>query len=152
MYQFPCFTQPFLALVLPPLSFPPCLPPSIPFFPPVLTWQCERNNVDSFDDAWGATVGEKSKWVLSSSIVTTTVLACLSYSMIIGDLVSALAVTAGATGLAAKRSTAILGVTAFVVGPLCFLKSLAALQYTSLLGVLGVLFTVAVMGLRFFDG
>lgn len=39
-----------------------------------------------------------------------------------------------------------------VVAPLCFLKSLSALSFTSLAGVAGVLFSVGVMGVRFFDG
>lgn len=114
--------------------------------------ECERNNAATFDEAWAATVGEKSKWILSSSLVITTYLACLAYSMIIGDLFSALTASAGATGVLAKRSVSILGITGIVVVPLCFLKSLAALQYTSILGVIGVVFTTVVMGIRSMDG
>ena len=72
-------------------------------------------------------------------------LACLAYSMIIGDLISALVLSAGISGVLAKRSTAIIAVTGGVVAPLCFLKSLSALSFTSILGVLGVVFSTAVM-------
>lgn len=113
---------------------------------------CEKTSATSFDEAWAATVGEKSQWVLTSSIAACTGLACLAYSMIIGDCISALAASFGATGLLAERTTAILGVTGLVVLPLCCLKSLAALSYTSLLGVMGVIFTTIVMGIRKFDG
>ena len=65
--------------------------------------------------------------------------------MIIGDLISALVLSAGISGLLAKRSTAIIAVTGGVVAPLCFLKSLSALSFTSILGVLGVVFSTAVM-------
>jgi amino acid permease len=118
----------------------------------IIGLECERYGASSFEEVWAKTIGEKSIWVISSSVAITTVLACLAYSMIIGDLVSALAVSAGATGLLAKRSASILGVTGAVVAPLCFLKSLASLSFTSLLGVFGVVFSTAVMGLRYFDG
>jgi hypothetical protein len=77
--------------------------------------------------------------------IKTDSLACLAYSMIIGDLISALVLSAGISGLLAKRSTAIIAVTGGVVAPLCFLKSLSALSFTSILGVLGVVFSTAVM-------
>jgi len=118
----------------------------------VIGQECARYNAKSFEEVWASTIGEKSMWMISCSIATTTFLACLAYSMIIGDLISALAVTAGMEGLLAKRSTAILAITGGIVTPLCFLKSLAALSFTSLLGVLGVIFSTVVMGLRFFDG
>lgn len=56
----------------------------------VVIWQ-----VNNFEDLWAATVGASSKWVVSSAITVTTFLACIAYAMIIGDLVSAMAATAG---------------------------------------------------------
>ena len=47
----------------------------------------------------------------------------------------------GVTGWAASRSTAILGMTGLVITPLCFLKSLSALSFTSLAGVFAVIFS-----------
>ena len=76
---------------------------------------------------WSKTIGPDSKWVIGASITSTTFLACISYAMIIGDLYSALAVTAGLTGLPTQRNACIVAVTLAVVSPLCFLKSLAAL-------------------------
>jgi len=51
--------------------------------------------VNNFEDLWAATVGASSKWVVSSAITVTTFLACIAYAMIIGDLFSAMAATAG---------------------------------------------------------
>jgi sodium-coupled neutral amino acid transporter 11 len=113
--------------------------------------ECERYNATSFEEVWEKTLGNSTLWIISSSVVTTTFLACVAYSMIIGDLVSALASTLG-FNLLSTRSSAIIGVTGCIVAPLCFLKNLSALSPTSFLGVFGVIFSTMVMGLRFFDG
>jgi len=113
--------------------------------------ECARYNAKSFEDVWAATIGEKSKKIVTQCIVVTTLLACLAYSMIIGDLFSAILVTAGAEGVFAKRWFSIVGITATVVTPLCFLKSLAALSVTSLIGTFGVFYSTIVMGIRYFD-
>jgi amino acid permease len=80
--------------------------------------------VNNFEDLWAATVGANSKWVVSSAITVTTFLACIAYAMIIGDLFSAMAATAGVqVGLA--------GITKFA----CVCMSLCAVVC---LGVLGM--------------
>jgi len=118
----------------------------------VIGKETSRYKAANFEEVWSQTIGPKSIWVISASIAVTTFLACTAYAMIIGDLVSALASTFGFTGLLAARSTSILGLTGGVIMPLCFLKSLAALSVTSLLGVFAVIFSTTVMGVRFFDG
>lgn len=51
-----------------------------------------------------------------------------------------------------SRTNVIVGLTATLVLPLCLLKKLDALKYTSLLGLSGTVYCAIFMLLRLFDG
>lgn len=51
-----------------------------------------------------------------------------------------------------KRNNVIVAMTSVIVFPLCLLKSLDALKYTSILGLLGTIYCGAFMAFRFFQG
>ncbi len=106
----------------------------------------------SIGAVWEEVVGSNSSWIVSLSCLLTPLGAALTYSIILGDMLSALAQSAGATGLLIKRQTSILGITAAVLYPLCHLKSLAALAPVSIVGVLGMMFTSLFMVFRSIPG
>lgn len=126
----------------------------------VLGRVCAAYDVDTYKDAWAKSVGEKSAWVVTACCTFTPALACLSYSIIMGDAFAAL-IAASSPGPGAMAALNALGgarratIGALAVGalwPLCSLKSLAALAPTSALGTGGVLYTAGFMAKRCLDG
>lgn len=101
----------------------------------------------SISEAWGKTVGEDSTWLISLACFLTPLGAALSYSIILADIFTALAAT---VGLTLSRPASIIGMSSFVLYPLCSLKSLSALAPFSILGVVGILVTAIFMGIRAF--
>lgn len=57
-----------------------------------------------------------------------------------------------AVGINASRSQSLIGLTVTVLLPLCMMKDLSSLAPFSLLGIMGMIITVACMAVRFFDG
>ena len=126
----------------------------------VLGRVCAAYDVDTYKDAWAKSVGEKSAWVVTACCTFTPALACLSYSIIMGDAFAAL-IAASSPGPGTMAALNALGgarratIGALAVGalwPLCSLKSLAALAPTSALGTGGVLYTAGFMAKRCLDG
>jgi amino acid permease len=110
---------------------------------------CQATNTQSYSDAWDATVGSSSSALIAFSCFFDCFAGCLSYSMILADtLVNLLAFG----GVSISRTQSLLGVTGFVLTPLCFLKSLKALAPFSLVGILGMLYTFVAMGIRYAGG
>ena len=75
--------------------------------------------------------------------------------MIIGDLFSDLAITAGVSqvaGVAVNRNSILLVAHLFGLLPLCLLRSFTFLSYASFLGIGGLLFTAFFMILRLVEG
>lgn len=55
-------------------------------------------------------------------------------------------------GIGITRTQSLLGVTGFVLTPLCFLKNLKSLAPFSLVGILGMLYTAVAMAIRYAGG
>eukprot|EP00281_Chroomonas_sp_CCMP1168_P024784 CAMPEP_0206238452 /NCGR_PEP_ID=MMETSP0047_2-20121206/14827_1 /ASSEMBLY_ACC=CAM_ASM_000192 /TAXON_ID=195065 /ORGANISM="Chroomonas mesostigmatica_cf, Strain CCMP1168" /LENGTH=515 /DNA_ID=CAMNT_0053662997 /DNA_START=70 /DNA_END=1618 /DNA_ORIENTATION=+ len=109
----------------------------------------------SYTEGWALTVGDKSKWIPNVIVVFKTWSACLIYSMIIGDLFTDLAATAGITklaGVAVNRNSIIFTSHLFGLLPLCLLRSFKVLSYASFLGIGGLIFTAFFMILRLVEG
>ena len=109
---------------------------------------CQETKSSSLSEVWGKLVSEDSKWLISLSCFATPAGAAVAYSIMLGDVFSNLAKTAGLTGRLASRQASILALSTFVLYPLCNLKNLGALAPVSVIGVAGVAFTTLVMGLR----
>ena len=105
---------------------------------------CAYTGATSYRDAWSKSVGESTSWIPAASCTVKTCLACLAFSMVLGDTFSAL--------LSTSRNPTLLVLTVLVLLPLCLLKNLNALAPFSLAGVLGMGYTAIAMGLRYFDG
>jgi len=104
----------------------------------------------SYKEAWTKSVGESSSWIPNISSLLTTLQAIVSYSIVLSSTIPLLLEAVGVTFV--TRRMALLGVTGFVLLPLCLLKSLAALAPFSLVGISGLLYTAIVMTVRFLDG
>mmetsp|Transcript_2740 Transcript_2740/g.4130 ORF Transcript_2740/g.4130 Transcript_2740/m.4130 type:complete len:311 (+) Transcript_2740:627-1559(+) len=59
---------------------------------------------------------------------------------------------AGGMGIAASRAQTLVTLTSTILLPLCLMKNLSSLAPFSLLGIIGMLLTVAAMAVRYFDG
>mmetsp|Transcript_10809 Transcript_10809/g.36378 ORF Transcript_10809/g.36378 Transcript_10809/m.36378 type:complete len:460 (-) Transcript_10809:1454-2833(-) len=116
---------------------------------------CEMTGAKSYTEGWAKTVGESTAWIPNLIVVFKTWSACLIYSMIIGDLFSDLAITAGVSqvaGVAVNRNSILLVAHLFGLLPLCLLRSFTFLSYASFLGIGGLLFTAFFMILRLVEG
>jgi sodium-coupled neutral amino acid transporter 11 len=113
---------------------------------------CDIHKTKSFADAWSKSVGPKTSRIISFMITFKTFFACLAYSIIIGDSFSSLAKSLNFSDLFTKRSNVIIGITSTVVLPLCLLKNLDALKYTSMLGLSGIVYCAIFLAIRFIDG
>ena len=102
------------------------------------------DEVPSLSSAWKQELGPSTAWVVSLACFLTPLGAALTYSIILGDMVSSLAASLGCS-LLAYRPWAILGVTSFTLYPLCHLQSLQALSPVSMVGVVGMIFTTLFM-------
>ncbi len=69
--------------------------------------------------------------------------------MVLGDTFKALFQT---LGFEVSREVSLLGLTSFILLPLCMLKNLSSLAPFSLAGIAGMLYTAAAMSVRYFDG
>lgn len=107
---------------------------------------------DTYGGTWETTVGPKSAWLPKAVCTSKTGVACLAYSMIVADTFATLFQTFGAPAVLHQRNVALWTLTLGTLAPLCLLRSFAALSYTSLLGVLGMIYTTGFTGLRFMQG
>jgi amino acid permease len=111
---------------------------------------CNKTGALTFRGAWVISIGEASSWIPAAAITGQTVAFTVAFSMILADTSKDLLITA--TGIELGRASALVLLTSTVLLPLCMLKDLAALAPFSLLGILGIGFTVCAMLFRFGDG
>lgn len=131
---------------------------------------CDLHRVKTFKDAWAASVDESSAQFISVLITFKTFFTCLAYSIIIADSFSSVVkvLSPGISSvqsigsfndiwqtvqlsLSTRQNTLIL-LTSTIVLPLCLATSLDALKYTSVLGLLGIVYCAIFMGKRLMDG
>lgn len=110
---------------------------------------CQKTNTMSYSDAWDKTVGKKSSFIIAFSCFIDCWFGNLSYSMILADTMVNLL---SSVGVAATRTQSLLGVTGIVLLPLCLMKNLASLAPFSLIGIVGMLYTMFAMAMRYFGG
>lgn len=74
------------------------------------------------------------------------------FVVMIGDSFSQIFKTFGLPSLLTLRSNVIVGLTSLIIFPLCLLKQLDALKYTSILGLCGTVYCAIFMVIRYLDG
>ena len=112
---------------------------------------CKLHGVTTFSEAWAKSVSPSSAYLISFIITFKTFFACLAYSIIIGDSFSQI-LSSIPMGAQFGRNSVIVGLSTAVILPLCCLKKLDALKYTSVIGLVGTLYCAGFMGLRLVDG
>lgn len=102
----------------------------------LLGWCCNATGAKSFGELWSKTFGSRSAWVADVSVLLNNSLACLAYTVLIGDFLSkSLAgLLPGMLALHA-RGTDLLLVGAFLLVPLSLLKDLSPLRFSSIAGL-----------------
>lgn len=108
---------------------------------------------ESLSSVWVKVVpgGEKTSYIPDLFCALLTSGCCLFYSAFIGDLFGALASNLPLPEAMKTRSAVLLFLHAIPILPLCLLKDLSALQYSSLLGLGGIVYTVLFAGKRLLD-
>lgn len=109
----------------------------------------KSTNTMSYADAWDVSVGKSTSWIIAFSCFIDCWFGNLSYSMILADTIKNLLAS---IGIAATRTQSLMGVTGFVLLPLCLMKNLSSLAPFSLVGIIGMLYTTLAMGIRYFSG
>lgn len=97
--------------------------------------------------------GKLTTFIPDLGCVCLTVGCLLFYSAFIGDLFGSL--VSGITGLPdvlRKRWSVLLLLHAVPILPLCLIKDLSALKYSSMTGLLGIFYTIFFVGKRLVDG
>ena len=109
-------------------------------------------NAQTLSELWEIEKGQQSSWIIAVASLTFCFGAALAYTILLGDVFSSLAKSAGFVNLVGQvgitRQFWILVVSSTILFPLCNLKSLLALAPLSLAGVLSVLITTGFMGWR----
>jgi amino acid permease len=110
---------------------------------------------ESLSAVWERIVpnGDVTKYIPDLGCVGLTVGCLLFYSAFIGDLFGSL--VSGMTYLPSvfrKRWSVLLLLHAVPILPLCLLKDLSALQYSSMTGLVGIIYTIVFVGIRLLDG
>jgi amino acid permease len=135
---------------------------------------CKMTNSETYADCWKATRGPSKAWIVALSSTLDCFAGTLTYSMVLADTFHQLlsyclqttSTTTTATSVGGKlvsgvvtaleahnnRSTVLLLLTATALMPLCCIRNLSSLAPFSLVGILGMVYTAVVIGLRCFDG
>jgi amino acid permease len=127
---------------------------------------CKMTNSNTYADCWKATKGQSLAWIVALSSTLDCFAGNLTYSMVLADtfrqLFSYLFELGGSSGKYAalfatlnaynSRTRVLLVLTATILMPLCCVKNLSSLAPFSLVGILGMIYTAFVIGLRYFDG
>ena len=111
---------------------------------------CEMTGHDTFKGLWGDAFGAKTAWIVDSIVFTQCFFVSIIYTGLLGDIFSALL---SSTSLArfASRTRIIVAAAAVLLWPLNMLD-MTKLGFTSILGLVAVLYTVFFIALRSLDG
>eukprot|EP01035_Chromulina_nebulosa_P034854 gene34854-46822_t len=96
---------------------------------------------NTIGEVWAKLIGEKSQWIVDASIFSLCIGCCIFYSAFMGDIFAALGSVFFQEGLLSKRWFILSALTATLILPLCLLQDLSALQFSSVIGVVGIVYT-----------
>lgn len=112
----------------------------------------QQTNAKSISEVWGAIIGNDTKWMADTILLSLCFGCCVFYSAFMGDIFGALSSASGFTGLLGDRSVVLSIVTVLAVLPLCLMEDLSGLAPTAAVGVGGILYTTLFTIKRCFDG
>lgn len=102
-----------------------------------------ETNSENIGGVWQSLIGPDTQWIVDASIFSLCFGCCIFYSAFVGDIFSALSSIVFKQGLFSKRWFILSAITVGLLLPLCLLEDLSALQFTSLVGVAGILYTTS---------
>lgn len=113
---------------------------------------CDTTRSYSFRGLWSQLLEPKSAWIIDAGVTFLCFGCCIFYAAFIGDLFAALAQALHAPALLQKRWVCLVGLHLFPLLPLCLMRNLSGLQFSSFVGALGIIYTTAFVVLRALDG
>lgn len=106
----------------------------------------------TISELWGKLLNKRTKWMADVAIFLLCFGCNIFYSAFVGDIFAALASAVGITGIASQRWLILLTISSGILLPLCLLEDISALQFSSVLGVGCIGFTLLFHVMRYFDG
>lgn len=114
---------------------------------------CELTGLDSFKDLWGYAFAKQSAWIVDTMVFVQCFFVSIIYTGLLGDVFSALLQgTLGIHEWWTSRTSIILLAASTILFPLNLIRDLSSLGFTSILGLIAVLYTVGFMVVRAVDG
>eukprot|EP00934_Nitzschia_sp_Nitz4_P003318 Nitzschia sp. Nitz4//scaffold157_size52427//19074//20727//NITZ4_006839-RA/size52427-augustus-gene-0.59-mRNA-1//-1//CDS//3329537452//3308//frame0 len=113
---------------------------------------CEMTGEKDFKGLWARTIGENSTFLVDAIIAFMCLACSVIYSGILGDVFTPLLAQAGFPDQWNGRTSNILTITGIFLLPLCLVKDLSALAFTSILGFSAIMYTVLFIIVRALDG
>jgi len=110
---------------------------------------CEISGERDFASQWALVLGPGGSWVPLLVIIIVAFGALLCYACYFGDLLEEVM---PALGLHLPRYACLISFSLFPALPLCLLKNLSALAYSSFFAMLALIYTATVMCVRAADG
>lgn len=110
---------------------------------------CAYTGAKSYKEAWANTVSPQSAWTVSAFSILVCLSGLLAYTMVLTD--TAIKLFSAASITVSKPQALISLMTCFLL-PLCRLKRLSMLAPFAMVGIGAMLYTVAAMGVRYFQG
>ena len=111
----------------------------------------KATDTKSIGEIWKKLINHRTEWVVDLSTLALCFGCCVFYSAFIGDIFASLAIAIGLKGLLSERWFVLLLISAGILLPLCLLDDLSALQFSSFMGFIGIIYTVCFHSIRLWD-
>jgi len=112
---------------------------------------CYELGASSYTELWSETISDSSAWIPTAACLMFTEVALFVYTVIIRDMLSALAVFFQLSPYLLRREVH-LGLMGGVLLPLCLLRALSSIANVARIGIVGVVYTMCFMLYRYFTG
>lgn len=113
---------------------------------------CSETGQKTWKGCGQATGGRVLANAMAIVCIFKTFLGCVSWSIVIADSFSGIFRGFGVPDPFSSRTYVLLGMTLIIIFPMCLIKDLSILGYTSLLGLIGLGYTSVFMLVRCIDG
>lgn len=113
---------------------------------------CELTGEKTFKGLWSQAFGKQTAWIVDSMVFTQCFFVSIIYTGLLGDIFSALLESSSLPTSFTSRTSIILIAATCILWPLNTIRDLSALGFTSILGLVAVLYTVFFIVVRALDG
>jgi amino acid permease len=119
-----------------------------------IAWAAARVGANSYASLVGAVLGPRAKTAMAVVLVLYTLGSCVSYVVLLGDVLPALAVAAGADASSPfrSRSLVLVGVGAGLLAPASVMRDLSSLRYNGFASIICVGYLVVLVLSRTVSG